>query len=485
MSRLFIVSNRVPAEGQAADGGGLTVAVRSGLGREAAWFGWSGTTADDRRGGSEDVHSRQAAGIEYLLIDLTKRDVEEYYRGFANRTLWPLLHCRVDLAEIRPGDEAGYRRVNRLFARGLLPHLRHDDLIWIHDYHLIPLGEELRRLGAANRIGFFLHTPWPAADVWSALPASRALLTSFEAYDLIGLQTEFDVENFKGCLSRFGVSPDLPDRVGAYPVSIDTDQFAAMASRSRAHAIAKRFADRLGDRRFILGVDRLDYTKGIAERMLGYEEFLRRTPGARRRAIYVQVTPKSRSEVPQYAQLQREVAEIAGRINGALSEIDWTPIRYLNRGLRRDVLAGLYRLARVALVTPLRDGMNLVAKEFVAAQAANDPGVLVLSDFAGAARELGAALIVNPHDVDAMATAIGTAYAMPLDERQARWRSMFDHLRRNNAAVWCSAFLDALEAHPARSRAITIAVDRPAPGEPAVQGAPPADREAPTVPTAA
>ena len=367
MSRLFIVSNRVPAEGQAAEGGGLTVAVRSGLVGEAAWFGWSGKTAEDARA-CEPVHSRRAGDIEYMLIDLAKRDIEEYYRGFANRTLWPLLHCRVDLAEMRPGDEAGYRRVNRLFARRLFPHLRPDDLIWVHDYHLIPLADELRRLGVANRIGFFLHTPWPAADVWSALPASRALLTSFDAYDLIGLQTDFDVENFRSCLSRCEAPPDLSDRVGAYPVSIDTDEFAAMASRSRAHTIARRFADRLGDRKFIIGVDRLDYTKGIAERMLGYEQFLRRTPSARRRAVYVQVTPKSRSEVPQYAQLQRDVAEIAGRINGALSEIDWTPIRYLNRGLKREILAGLYRLARVGLVTPLRDGMNLVAKEFVAAQ---------------------------------------------------------------------------------------------------------------------
>ena len=459
MPRLVIVSNRVPAKREAAEAGGLVVAVKSALVGETAWFGWSGRTVSDPAQ-CERVETRRSGTVEYKLIDLTHRDIEEYYRGFANRTLWPLLHYRVDLAEMRAGDLVGYQRVNRLFARLVAANLRPDDLVWVHDYHLIPLGAELRRLGIRNRIGFFLHTPWPAADIWSALSAAHPLLMSFDAYDLIGLQTDFDVENFRSALVRFGAPKELHDRVGTYPVSIDTDEFAAVATRSRQHVVARRLAENLSHRKFIIGVDRLDYTKGIGERLRSYQRFLEVTPGARGRGVYIQVTPKSRSDLPRYAELQCEVAQIVGRINAALGDIDWMPIHYLNRGLRREVLAGLYRLAGVGLVTPLRDGMNLVAKEFVAAQDPEDPGVLVLSRFAGAARELGEALLVNPHDIDATAAAIGTAYAMSLDERRDRWRSMFDRLQEKNAAWWCNSFLDALRSRSARVRAIAVEVDR-------------------------
>jgi trehalose 6-phosphate synthase len=457
MARLIVVSNRVPD----ADGaGGLAVALKGALASEATWFGWSGRVAasdDDER-----VVTRRDGPIVYKVIDLSERDVEHYYRGFANRALWPLLHYRVDLVELRPNDLAGYRRVNRRFAQAIAADAHAGDLIWVNDYHLIPLADELRRLGINNRIGFFLHTPWPAADIWATLPGHRDLLATFSAYDLIGLQTEFDAENLASCLAREGLSlgGDTP-RIAAFPVAIATAEFAEMARRSGAHPLKERLATSLRGRKMMVGVDRLDYTKGIGQRMTAYGRFLERLPAARGRVVYVQVTPKSRSDLPQYAEAQREVAEIAGRINGAYGDLDWMPIRYVNRTVRREAIAGLYRMAAIGLVTPFRDGMNLVAKEYVAAQDGDDPGVLVLSRFAGAALELDGALLVNPHDVDATAAAIGSAYAMPLHERQARWRGMFERLLRNDVADWREKYLRALrQCRPAGHRRPTGAPER-------------------------
>jgi trehalose 6-phosphate synthase len=334
--------------------------------------------------------------------------------------------------------------------------VRADDLIWVHDYHLIPLAEELRRQGHRNKIGFFHHIPWPSPDVFSAMPRGRELLTAFEAYDLVGFQTRPDMTNFAACLSRAGQGEQLKARLGAFPISIAAEEFAALAAEAAAHPIARKLETSLRGRKLIIGVDRLDYTKGIDLRMESFGQFLEKTPAARGNVVYLQVTPKTRSEVPEYADMQRRIAEIAGRINGAFSDLDWMPIRYLNRTIRHEALAGLYRMAAVGLVTPLRDGMNLVAKEFVAAQDEEDPGVLVLSRFAGAASELDDALIVNPHDVEATAAAIAKAVAMPLDERRRRWRAMFDHLCRNDVVAWRERFLN--EIAPSRAPRLKAAV---------------------------
>ncbi len=457
MGRLVVVSNRVPPPvDKGASAGGLAVALRAALEETGGlWLGWSGGTAEDSDGPPE-VKTRTEGNISFSVLDLSKRDQEEYYQGFANRALWPLLHYRLDLVDFDRRDTSGFFRVNGMFASVLAERLQPDDVVWVHDYHLIPLGDELRARGMKNRIGFFLHIPWPPPDVFLAMPCHRRLLEAFTAYDLIGFQIDHDAENFVACLQRTGLcrqtgptsfmSGNRTFRVGAFPIGIDTQDFARTAERAVGSPLVRRMAESLGDRALVVGVDRLDYSKGIDQRMLAYERFLRNRPEMRGKVVYLQVTPKSRSEVPEYAAMQREIAETAGRINGSYSDLDWTPIRYLNRTMKHSTLAGLYRMADVGLVTPLRDGMNLVAKEYVAAQNPEDPGLLVLSCFAGAARELTSALLVNPYDIDATASAIAEAVAMPRDERIGRWREMYERIRRNDVHNWSATFLRALKA---------------------------------------
>jgi trehalose 6-phosphate synthase len=443
MGRLVVISNRVPKAGRAGDAGGLAVALKGALVASGGmWFGWSGNIAATEAD-CENITKRSDGNVVYAVVDLTERDVSEYYLGFSNRALWPLLHFRTDLFESKREDLEGYMRVNRRFAQIVAGQIRPDDLIWIHDYHLIPMAAELRALGVRNRIGFFLHIPWPSADIWTALPSHREILSSFDAYDVIGFQTMHDAENFITCLDRQGVRGDIRSRVGAFPISIDTETFAATAAEAAAHPIAGRLDASLRGRKLIIGVDRLDYTKGIDKRLAAFEHFLAATPKAKGNLVFLQVTPKSRSDVPEYAAIQRQIAEIAGHINGTYSDVESVPLRYLNRTIRREALAGLYRLASVGLVTPLRDGMNLVAKEFVAAQDAEDPGVLVLSCFAGAAAELDGALLVNPYDIVGTSEAIRCAVDMPLDERRSRWRGMMDHLV-HDVARWHESFLRKL-----------------------------------------
>lgn len=475
MGRLIVVSNRVPLPDKngAAPAGGLAVALQSALRqRGGIWLGWSGKSTGEEEPGP--LQSHKNGNIDYALTDLTARDVEEYYQGFANRVLWPICHYRLDLAEYGHREMAGYFRVNRFFASRLLPMIEPDDLIWIHDYHLIPLAAELRALGVKNRIGFFLHIPWPAPDVFFAMPVHEEILVNLASYDVIGFQTEHDRENFADCLARLGLGASTgKDRFSvtghdftakAYPIGIETDAFAQTAGRAAGTALAKRMTESLGGKGLIIGVDRLDYSKGITQRIDAFEKFLVRHPENQRAVTLLQITPKSRSEVPEYEAMQRSVAEQAGRINGALGTVDWVPIRYVNRSLTRPALAGLYRMAKVALVTPLRDGMNLVAKEFVAAQNGNDPGVLLLSRFAGAAQELRDTLLVNPYDVEGTADTIARALAMPLEERRERWQKMMAILRDNDVFNWCDSFLadlgnsatasDPMPAAPKKMRSV-------------------------------
>ena len=456
MSRLIVVSNRVPLPDKhgAAPAGGLAVALQAALKeRGGIWLGWSGKTAAADDPG--ELQAMDRGNIRYLLTDLTERDLEEYYQGFANRVLWPICHYRLDLAEYGRREMAGYFRVNRFFAERLAPLVRPDDVIWVHDYHLIPLAAELRKLGIANRIGFFLHIPWPAPDVLFAMPVYEAILKGLSSYDLVGFQTNNDRRNFvDGLLRHSWVAAKSETefevdghafRALAFPIGIETAEFMSFARRASGTGIARRMHQSLDGKKLILGVDRLDYSKGITQRIDAFEKFLIRHPDRERNVTFLQNTPKSRSEVPEYQAMQRDVAEQAGRVNGAMGTIDWVPIRYVNRSLSRPALAGLYRMAKVALVTPLRDGMNLVAKEFVAAQPEDDPGVLILSRFAGAAEELDSALLVNPYDVEGTAEAIRRGLDMPLEERQERWQTMLGTLKANDVFRWSSSFLRELE----------------------------------------
>jgi len=430
----------------------LTVALEGALKRSGGlWFGWSGDTVESP---SDQAKVMQAGNITFAVMDLSQQDYDEYYAGFANRALWPVCHYRLDLVQIERQELDGYFRVNRSFATSLAPLLRPDDVIWVHDYHFIPLAAELRRLGFKNRIGFFLHIPWPPSDVASALPAYQQLLHGFGAYDLVGFHTPQDAENFQRCLIRENIGSPIRTgeqqidghkvRIGAFPVGIDTEGFARAAAGAEQNALVRRTRASLEDRDMIIGVDRLDYSKGLKQRIEAFSCFIRSNPDFRNRVTYIQITPKSRSDVPEYQRMQREIAEQAGWTNGSLGEVDWTPVRYVNRTVGHAALAGLYRMSRIGLVTPLRDGMNLVAKEFVAAQQPEDPGVLILSRFAGAAHELDGAILVNPYDTEACAAAIARALRMPLEERRERWDSMMSRLRTNTVEAWCQHFLSSL-----------------------------------------
>lgn len=459
MSRLIVVSNRVPVpKAGAMPAGGLAVALSGAMqDRGGVWFGWSGETAEE--GVEPEVRTVEKGKVTYALVDLTARDLEDYYAGFSNRMLWPLFHYRMDLTDFTRVTLGGYYRVNRLFAKLLTPMVEDDDLFWIHDYHLIPLANELRQAGCRNRMGFFLHIPFPPPDILTVLPNHADVIRGLAAYDVIGFQTPLDVENFETYLRREKVGRRMSDgrfvvhgravKVEAFPVGIETKAFADIAASSDRNALVQRMEESLVGRSLIIGVDRLDYSKGIAERILAFQSFLTLDQEARGKVTYLQVTPKSRSDVAEYAAMEKEVAELAGRVNGQHADLDWTPIRYVNRTIGRNALAGLYRLARVGLVTPLRDGMNLVAKEFVAAQKPDDPGVLLLSRFAGAAAELDGALLTNPYDIDGTAGAIACALEMPLDERLDRWRRMFARISEHDVAWWCRSFMEALEAPPA------------------------------------
>ena len=398
MGQLVIVSNRVaiPERIAKARAGGLEVAVKAALKHKTGiWFGWSGKVATHTKIATRKVvHDK----ITYITLDLSKEDHHEYYNGFTNRVLWPILHYRIDLAEFSRRDLSGYLRVNDHFARELHEVLGPDDIIWVHDYHLMPLAKALRERGHKNRIGFFLHIPCPPPEILTALPHHERLIPSLCEYDLVGVQTGDDAFNFSRYLARecglhsrdFNfVVADRIIRIDVFPVGIETAAFADLAQRS-----------------------------------------------------------VSRTEIPEYAEIEQEIGSAAGRINGAFGEADWTPIRYVNRPYSHSTLAGLYRAARVGLVTPLRDGMNLVAKEYVASQNPDDPGVLILSRFAGASHEFKAALLVNPYDPDSVAAAIGQALAMPLAERRERHDSLFRVLAHNDIQHWADRFLTALERRP-------------------------------------
>jgi trehalose 6-phosphate synthase len=287
-----------------------------------------------------------------------------------------------------------------------------------------------------------------------ALPPHEAIVRSLASYDLVGFQTEFDAETFAACLIREGLGSRAGNQVfdaygrlfamGAFPIGIETQEFAKLAADAHHNALVQRMLRSLEGMRLVIGVDRLDYSKGIGQRIEAFARYCEVNPGAKGKVTFLQITPKSRSEVPEYADMQREVAELAGRVNGALGDVDWTPIRYINKTITRPALAGLYRIARVGLVTPMRDGMNLVAKEYVASQSPDEPGVLVLSRFAGAARELDGALLVNPYDTEDISNAIARALDMPHDERRDRWERMFARISEHDVMRWCQDFLEAL-----------------------------------------
>jgi len=455
MERLVLVSNRV-ASSLRADEGGLATAIRAAVQRrEAVWFGYSGDVVDGEPG---PVRVQADGRLTRLLLDLNRDDFDGYYLQFSNRVLWPLFHYRVNLAEYETNAWAAYQRVNDLFAERLAATLAPDDEIWIHDYHLIPLASALRRLGVRSRIGFFLHIPFPAPEVLTTLPVHRALVRSMFDYDVVGFQTERDVQAFSdyvvreagGWMADDGTAHAFGEdtRAASFPISIDTRAVVAHAARAGGTGLARRLHDSLRGRELIIGVDRLDYTKGLVRRLAAVERLLQTRPQYQRAVVMLQIAPPSRGDVPEYQQIRAELDAQAGRINGTFGDLDSQPVRYLNRRFRQDTLFGFYRASRVGMVTPLRDGMNLVAKEYVASQDPENPGVLVLSRFAGAAVELDTALIVNPFDTDAVADALDRALSMPLDERCERHAAMMTQLEEHDVHAWWQGFIAALRQFP-------------------------------------
>ncbi len=453
MSRLVIVSNRVaPIVESRPAAGGLAIAVHAALREKGGvWFGWNGEIARNPPPKPELV---QDGRVTHATVAMSRRDYNEYYNGFANATLWPVLHYRLDLARFSRRHYASYRRVNAAFARALFPLLRIDDVIWVHDYHMIPLGEELRGLGGDQPMGFFLHTPLPAPEVLLALPRHEEILRALFTYDLVGLQTSTDLAALRdyvrieaggvagddGRVSVFGRTL----RAGVFPIGIDTAEIETLGADADRSEQTRRLDATLVGRALIVGVDRLDYSKGLVDRFRAFERMLEAQPRQRGKVTLLQIAPPSRPDAEGYADIRRELETMTGHVNGRFAKFDWLPIRYLNSKFERSELACFYRASKVGMVTPLRDGMNLVAKEYVAAQDPEDPGVLVLSRFAGAARELRGAVVVNPYDIDEVAGALTKALAMPLAERRRRHQEMLEQLRRRDVHGWCRDFLAAL-----------------------------------------
>lgn len=452
MRRLVIVSNRVadPSKGSA---GGLAVCLLDALRqRGGLWFGWNGDIVQSEA--DIAVSCQKYDRCVLMTMALTERDYKEFYLGFSNEVLWPVHHYRLDLAYLTRESAEGYRRVNARFADVLTPHLNRSDLVWVHDYHLIPLGADLRARGVGNEIGFFFHIPFPPPEILMATPEYEWLVSSLLDYDVVGFQTATDQANFcRFVLEHLGGEMAGPDtlKIGGkfvtaavFPVGIDVDAFSAMSKSPEAKKRIQRTLVRGEKRTYIIGVDRLDYSKGLPERFRAFRHFLESYPADRKPATLIQIASPTRDDLRAYIDIRHELEALSGKINGKFGDFDWTPLRYIHRTVARDVIAALFRASRIGLVTPLRDGMNLVAKEYIAAQNAADPGVLILSKFAGAADDLDAALIVNPYDIDEVGHAMRRAIEMRKAERLDRYRTLMKRIRQHDANSWMTSFLRVL-----------------------------------------
>jgi trehalose 6-phosphate synthase len=451
---VVVVSNRVarvkPGEPMT---GGLASALLPIV--ENAGAIWVGSSDRPREGSRKDSFAEiEALGSGALAtVDLPAEHYRGFYEGFANSALWPALHSRTDLIRVAESDYKSYVAINAFMARALLRFSRPDVSYWVQDYHFLTLGAELRQLGIRQPIGFFLHTPWAERSSILGVPHHREIVLAMLAYDLIGFQTDDDKKNFEdyvkhelklGVVNGVVTSMHGRSRLATFPIGIDADDFARRAIKASAAPEVSRLKESLQNGKLVFGVDRLDYSKGISNRILAFDRLLQDRPEFKRQVALLQIAVPSRGQINAYRQLKNEILTLVGDVNGRHSDVDWTPIRYLNKAFSQARLAGFYRAAHVGLVTPLHDGMNLVAKEYVAAQDPADPGVLVLSEFAGAAKELDTALLVNPHDIEALSQAIATAITMPLDERRERWRAMMEKVRSSSGQTWFADFVAML-----------------------------------------
>jgi trehalose 6-phosphate synthase len=456
VSRLVAVSNRITVPGNTASAGGLAVGLLAALRQSGGvWFGWSGKTTDAPAAEPESIEKE---GIRYITIELPTAQFDLYYNGFCNSTLWPLHHYFLGAFRYDALEFEAYMEINRSFANSLKPLLQPDDTVWVHDYQLMPLASQLRAQGVQTRLGFFLHIPYPNIALLRVLPVYAELVRDLCQYDLVGFQTAEDLEGFQSAVNSVfrdeakiaGDHIELGShrlRTGVFPIGVDVEAIAEQAAvAAREDEQVKRLIAGLLGRKLMLGVDRLDYSKGLVERFASYRTLLESSPDLLGKVAYIQIAPLSRTNVAAYANIRDALEHAAGQTNGQYADTDWTPVRYLNKDFPHPTLSGFLRVANVAVVTPLRDGMNLVAKEFVAAQDPEDPGVLVLSSMAGAARELVDALLVNPYDRRAVALALQQALAMPLAERRTRHEAMLKVVRTNSITRWHRSFIQTLES---------------------------------------
>jgi trehalose 6-phosphate synthase len=466
---VIVVSNRVArAKSDEPVAGGLAAALIPMVKDSGAiWVGSSGQTSDVI---SRDWFSQiEPLGTGALAtVDMPAKHYRGFYEGFANSALWPALHSRPDLIAVGSDDYASYREINAFMARALLRFSEPDAVYWVQDYHFLTLGAEMRRLQISRPIGFFLHTPWADRRTMAAVPNLAELVQAMLAYDLIGFQTDEDRQNFEDYL-QYELRLSIYDgtvtssrgvtHLATFPIGIDVDEFSDRATKASARAEVSRLRASLQGAKLVLGVDRLDYSKGLANRVRAFDRTLELEPHLKRGVCLLQVAVPTRGNIRAYRELKAELASLVGEINSRHGEVDWIPIRYLNKSFSQLTLAGFYRAAHVGLVTPLQDGMNLVAKEYVAAQNPFDPGVLVLSAFAGAAKELDAALLVNPHDIEGMARQIAAALSLSLEERRERWHAMIAKLRSSSIQGWFADFLHAL--NETRRMPARLATSRP------------------------
>lgn len=455
MSRLIVVSNRMGDPRKPAKGG-LAVALNGALNAVGGiWMGWSGNITETAHGEGK-VHTVEDGKITLVGVDLNQDEYDGYYLGYSNSVLWPAFHHRMDLIESDQQALSAYKSVNRTFAHRLVGFLKETDIIWVHDYHLIPLAAELRAMGVKNKIGFFLHIPMPPSQIFSAIPDYEWLMRTMFSYDLLGFQTKADVMNFKLFAERrMDIEPNDTDQITAYGravtaraygIGVDVEQFQNLLETEEARELTTRLAVKSKGRKWICGVERLDYSKGLPDRLKIFRRLLEKYPENRGRSTLVQIAPPTREAVEAYSDIREELEQLSGAVNGEFATIDWTPVRYIHRHVPREQLSGLFSISKVGLVTPLRDGMNLVAKEYVAVQPEADPGVLVLSEFAGAAEEMTEALLVNPYDIEGTADKLQQALAMPLEERKERQSALLKRVVDGDVVTWCNRFLDELQA---------------------------------------
>jgi trehalose 6-phosphate synthase len=453
---LIVVSNRVarPVADEPIEGGLAAALLPAVQTCGAIWVGAS--QRPQETGAKEPFATIECYGAGSIAtVDLPKDEYRGFYEGFSNSALWPALHSRPDLIRTSSEEYSSYREINTLMARALIRFAKPDATFWVHDYHYLALGADLRKLGVNQPIGFFLHTPFPTRGVFSSVPHHRELVQAMLAYDLIGVQTDEDHANLAGYFEHeLGLKGNgdvfkvgqRSVRIGTFPIGIDPATFAERAAKAVTRPEVIRLSTSLQGAKLAIGVDRVDYSKGLVNRFEAFDRLLQLRPALKRSVALLQIAVPSRMQVDAYQKLQTQLAAQVTEINGRHGEIDWSPIRYLTKGFSQIRLAGFYRMAQIGLVTSLRDGMNLVAKEYVAAQDPSDPGVLVLSKFAGAARQLDAALLVNPHDIEGLANAIGEAFSMRVEERRERWDSMMKALEAAPLQAWFSDFVTALRS---------------------------------------